>query len=227
MVNPVLDLTLTKPRSRQACVTRRNKLWLSLASIAVIGLLISAFIFWPRSPLDLGVGNRLLTSGVLARWRQGDLIVLIRHEERCDRSSNPCQGPADGLTIVGAQAATALGRAFQTLGMENSDVLSSPSTRTVQTARFMFGKTRLSPGPLSVCGQAVGEEILTHKNPGRNLLLITHSACISDLERTLGFAHADATEYGGALFVQVTAQGKLKALGVIKTQDWPAALKRL
>ena len=43
---------------------------------------------WPSSPLDLGVGNRLLTSGVLASWR-GELVVLVRHEERCDRSANP------------------------------------------------------------------------------------------------------------------------------------------
>lgn len=224
MVKSVVDLTLTKPRSRRAPVKRLKRLCLGLA---FIGLLVAGVMFWPSSPLDLGVGNRLLTSGVLASWHNGDLIVLVRHEERCDRSTNPCLGPDDGLTLLGSQSASALGKAFQTLGMDNSDVLSSPTTRTAQTSLFMFGKTQLSPGPLAICGDAMGEEILGHKIPGRNLLLITHSACISDFERALGFEHADAAEYGSSLFVEVNADGTLKALGIMNSQDWAAALKQL
>ncbi|KAA0945517.1 histidine phosphatase family protein [Pseudomonas sp. ANT_H14] len=224
MVKSVVDLTLTKPRSRRAPVKRLKNLCLGLA---FIGLLVAGVMFWPSSPLDLGVGNRLLTSGVLASWHNGDLIVLVRHEERCDRSTNPCLGPEDGLTLPGSQSASALGKAFQTLGMDSSDVLSSPATRTAQTLLFMFGKTQLSPGPLAICGDAMGEEILGHKIPGRNLLLITHSACISDFERALGFEHADAAEYGSSLFVEVSADGTLKALGIMNSQDWAAALKQL
>ncbi|MGC6374012.1 histidine phosphatase family protein [Pseudomonas sp. K2I15] len=227
MVNSVVDLTLSKSRSRWAFLKQLNKLWLGVAGIVMVSLAVTAFIWWPRSPLDLGVGHRLLTSGALEAWRNGDLVVLVRHEERCDRSNNPCLGPADGLTTLGSVAATATGKAFQTLGMENTDVLSSPTTRTAQTTLFMFGKSELSPGPLAICGPAIAEELRPHKHTDRNLLVVTHSACISDFEEALGFEHAAHAEYGSALFVKLLPNGKFKALGIMNTKDWAAALKQL
>jgi len=227
MVNSVADLTLTKTRSRWAALKRLKKLWLSLAAMVVAALLVTAMVLRPVSPTDLGVGNRLLTSKVLSSWRDGNLIVLVRHEERCDRSPHPCLGPADGLTVIGSESATAVGKAFKNLGMEGSDVLSSPTTRTAQTSLFMFGKTDLSPGPLAICGDAMGEEILGHKIPGRNLLLITHSACISDFEQAHGFRHAAGAEYGSSLFVRVNPDHTFKILGIMNAQDWAAALKQL
>ncbi len=195
--------------------------------MAALCLAVTGVVLWPTTPPDLAVGKRLQTSGVLAAWHKGDLIVLVRHEERCDRSSNQCQGPEDGLTLPGSQSSAALGQAFKALGMDNSDVLVSPTTRTAQTSRFMFGTTRLSTGTLAICGHTMSEEILTRKTAGRNLLLITHSACISDFERSLGYPHADATEYGSSLFVEVTASGTLKALGIMHARDWTSALKQL
>ncbi|MGY2378243.1 lipopolysaccharide core heptose(II)-phosphate phosphatase PmrG [Pseudomonas sp. SDO524_S393] len=223
MVNEVVDLTLTKPRSRRAVFKRLQPRWLGMV---VVALLLGASLLWPLSPRDLGVGDRLLTSQVLPAWRDGDLIVLVRHEERCDRSKNPCLGPNEGLTINGSQHAEQLGKAFYTLGMEGSDVLASPLIRTAQTLRFMFGKNELTSGQQAICGTAMGEELLAHKTPGHNLVFVTHSGCIADFEKALGFPHASFPEYGSALFVQVLANGKFKPLGIMNNPDWPAALKQ-
>lgn len=227
MVNDVVDLTLTKPRSRLAFFKRLKPLWLGLA---VVALLLAGALFWPTSPRNLGIGNRLMTSQVLPLWRDGDLIVLVRHEERCDRSTNPCLGPMEGVTINGSQRAENLGKAFKSLGMDGTDVLSSPAIRTAQTSRFMFGqteKTVMTASESAICGKAIGEELLSHKQPGHNLVFVTHSGCIADFETALGFPHAKFSEYGSALFVQVLANGKFKALGIMKNQDWPAALKQI
>lgn len=224
MVNEVVDLTLTKPRSRRALIKRLRPLWLGLF---VVGLLVAGSLLWHASPRDLGVSDRLLTSHVLPLWRDGDLIVLVRHEERCDRSTNPCLGPVEGLTINGSQQAETLGNAFKTLGMEGSDVLASPAIRTAQTLRFMFGKNEVTSGQQAVCGAAMGEELLSHKTAGRNLVFVTHSGCIADFEATLGFPHATFPQYGSALFVQVLPHGKFKTLGIVNNADWPAALKQL
>jgi hypothetical protein len=89
----------------------------------------------------------------------------------------------------------------------------------------MFGKTDMTSSEQAVCGKAMGEELLGHKQAGRNLVFVTHSGCIADFETALGFPHAKFSEYGSALFVQVLANGKFKALGIMKNQDWPAALK--
>ena len=224
MVNKVVDLTLTKARSPRAFFKRLTRLWLGLA---VIGMLLAGSMLWPMSPKDLGVGDRLLNSQVLPLWRDGEIIVLVRHEERCDRSTNPCLGPIEGLTINGSQQAERLGKSFKLLGMEGSDVLASPAIRTAQTLRFMFGKNELTASPDAVCGAAMGEELLSQKHPGRNLVFVTHSGCIADLEKSLGFPHAAFPDYGSALFLQVLPNGKLKTLGILKSPDWPVSLKQL
>lgn len=224
MVNDVVDLTLTKPRSRRGYIKWLRKWW---AGLAVIALLLAGFLLWPSSPRDLGVGNRLLSSQVLPSWRDGDLIVLVRHEERCDRSTNPCFGGPEGLTIVGTQRAQELGKAFLKLGMEGSDVLASPALRTAQTSHFMFGNAELTSGQQAICGAAIGEELLSHKQPGRNLVFVTHSGCIADFEKTLGYPRAAFPEYGSALFVRVKANGKFETLGIMNNSAWPAVLKQL
>ena len=132
MVNDVVDLTLTKPRTRRRFI-KRWQTW--RMSLAVVSLMLAGWLLWPATPRDLGVGKRLMTAHLLPAWREGELIVLVRHEERCDRSKNPCLGPLDGLTAVGNQHAEALGKAFRVLGMTHTDVLASPATRTVQTAQ--------------------------------------------------------------------------------------------
>ncbi len=224
MVNDVVDVSLIKPRSRRAYLKRLRT---CCAGLVVIALLVACFVLWPSSPHDLGIGNRLLTSQVLPSWRDGDLIVLVRHEERCDRSSNPCLGPPDGLTVVGSQQAEVLGKAFTTLGMEHSDILASPITRTAQTAHFMFGKAELTSSQQAICGAAIGEELLSHKQPGRNLVFVTHSGCIADFEKSLGFPHATFPEYGSALFVRLLANGKFETLGIMNSQAWAAVMKTL
>lgn len=223
-VNKVIDVALTKSHAPQGFFKRLIRLWLGIGAIS---LLLTGALLWPLSPQDLGIGNRLRTSDVLPLWRDGKVIVLVRHEERCDRSTNPCLGPVEGLTINGSQQAEKLGESFKSLGMEGSDVLASPAIRTAQTLRFMFGKNELTSGQQAVCGAAMGEELLSHKTPGRNLVFVTHSGCIADFEKTLGFPHAAFPEYGSALFVQVLPHGKFKTLGLLNNQDWPLALKQL
>ncbi len=204
-----------------------KQLWLRFVALIALCLVVMGAMLWPTTPPNLGIDNRLVTSGALAAWRSGDLIVLVRHEERCDRSGNPCLGPADGLSRPGGVSAVAMGSAFNALGMSHSDVMSSPTTRTVQTSRLMFGDAQILPDRLTLCGTALAHDLPVRKRPGRNLLLVTHSECIGDLERVLGYPHADGAEYGSSLFVQINAHGKLKVLGVLNSQDWPTVLGHL
>lgn len=227
MVNSVINPALTQPCSPGAVPGRLKKILLSVAGILVISALIAGAVMLPLSPPDLAVGKRLISSGMLADWRAGNLIVVVRHAERCDRSTNPCLGPPDGLTIVGTEAATALGNAFKTLGMEQTDILSSPATRTAQTALFMFGKANLATESLGACTKTLSEQVVEQKVAGRNLILVTHSGCIADFESELGFPHAAGAEYASSFIVSVTPNGSLKVVGIMNAQDWPKALKQL
>lgn len=168
----------------------------------------------------------MAAAGVFERWQAGNVVVLVRHAERCDRSSNPCLGPADGITRMGSTAAANVGKAFQAMGMENTDIMNSPLTRTTQTARYMFDKQSVSQEWLATCGDTMRDDVLAHKVAHRNLVLVTHSGCISDFESQMGFKHARSSEYGSALFVSVGAGGQPQVLGILNAQDWQSVLDK-
>jgi phosphohistidine phosphatase SixA len=205
--------------------------WLSrlfgLTGLIVVLVIIAGgtgFALWSRSPPNLVTAGTETKADLLQRWQAGEVIALVRHAERCDRSSNPCLGPADGITQAGSVAAVAVGQGFQRLGLSQTDVLSSPVTRTVQTSHYMLGKDAMTQEWLSICGKTLRNDVVAHKVAHRNLVLVTHSGCIHEFEAQTGFRHAPKSEYGSSLFVRVSADGQLKVLGIVKADDWHSLL---
>lgn len=203
---------------------RRAKSALLAIGMILTALTATGFALWPKSPIDLAVRDHMRSTGVYAQWKAGDVIVLVRHAERCDRSNNPCLGPEDGITRLGNRSAADVGRAFQQVGMSNTDVLSSPVTRTAQTAEAMFGKSAITADWLVSCGPTLGQDALAHKAAHRNLVLVTHSGCIDDLEKQLGYRHVAKSEYTSSVFVSVGTDGNLTMLGILNAEDWQSAL---
>ncbi|WP_246226478.1 histidine phosphatase family protein [Pseudomonas atagonensis] len=185
-----------------------------------VAILVSGFVFWPRSPTDLDHANSRITAQWMQAWQAGEVVALVRHTERCDRSANSCLGPADGITQVGSVAAQALGQGFRQLGMQQAQVLSSPLTRTAQTAHYMFGQDASAQDWLATCGPVLRDEVIAHKADKQNLVLVTHSSCISDFEKQTGFPHAIAAEYGSVLLVRIDSHKQLNVLGIINVPFW-------
>ncbi|BBP70896.1 histidine phosphatase family protein [Pseudomonas sp. Seg1] len=200
--------------------TLRLRLLLALVCVVFVAILVSGFVFWPRSPNDLDHASRRVTAEWMQAWQAGEVVALVRHTERCDRSGNTCLGPADGITQVGSVAATAVGQGFQQLGMQQAQVLSSPLTRTAQTAQYMFGQDASTQDWLATCGPVLRDEVIAHKTAGQNLVLVTHSGCISDFEKQTGFPHAIAAEYGSVLLVRIDSHKQLNVLGIINVPFW-------
>lgn len=220
MINTVKPGTPTQRPS----LSRSRKI-IAWASAITLAALVSGFVLWPGTPLDLGVANQMESAGVYRHWKNGEVIALVRHAERCDRSANPCLGPADGITQLGSNTSTGLGRAFRSLGLETTDIVSSPATRTRQTADLMFNQAVPTQDWLLNCGADFGDVIKAHKNARRNLVLVTHSDCISDLESQLGFEHALHSKYNSSLFVTQNSDGTLHILGTISAEDWQQAIE--
>lgn len=80
-----------------------------------------------------------------------------------------------------------MGAALAVLGMVNTDVLTSPLTRTTQTAQAMFNVIGREQAWVHECGNHLADAIAARKIAGRNLVLVTHSGCISQLEAQTGF----------------------------------------
>ena len=209
MVNDVVDLTLTKPRSRRGYLKRLRKWW---AGLAVIGLLLAGFLFWPFAPRDLSVGNRLLTSQVLPAWRDGDLIVLVRHEERCDRSANTCFGAPEGLTTVGTQRAEEVGKAFKLLGLENTDIVTrNPAGSFVVPGTYRISGTIVTPRHVVVEGQLDGTALVApsvHVASNGRLNIPTQAATVTVagvVEKSVSARELLEVRSGGALRGDVEA----------------------
>lgn len=215
-----------------ASVSSRRPAWVRTAFAAaavasIAAMIISAFDLWPRSPADLGSGNNATSVGLLQHWQAGDLVVLVRHAERCDRSRNPCLGPADGITRLGSETAVTVGQALKSLGMEHTDVLTSPSTRTAQTSQFMVDHSVPAPAWLGECDTSLLQDATARKVPQRNLVAVTHSGCIAHVEKQLGYPHAAGAQYSSALFLALDEHGKARIVGVMNVNGWAHALKEL
>ncbi|QTD36086.1 histidine phosphatase family protein [Pseudomonas fluorescens] len=211
-----MQLTAAGKQRRRS---RPGKLLTMLGSALVV-VLVSGFVWWPRTPVDLGHAGKTARAEWAQAWQAGEVVALVRHTERCDRSDNACLGPADGITRVGTAAAAKVGQGFVTLGMQHAQVLSSPLTRTTQTAHFMFGQDADTQDWLATCGPTLRDEVVAHKIAQRNLVLVTHSGCISDFEKQTGFPHAASAEYGSTLFVRINEKKQLKVLGVMNSDAW-------
>nr|WP_080932582.1 histidine phosphatase family protein [Pseudomonas fluorescens] len=185
---------------------------------------ITGFLLWSRSPANLSTAGTATKADLLQSWQAGEVVALVRHAERCDRSTNPCLGPADGITKAGSVEAAAVGQGFLRLGLSQTDVLSSPVTRTVQTAHYMLGKDAMTQEWLSICGKTLRNDVVAHKVAHRNLVLVTHSGCIHGFEAQTGFKHAKKSEYGSSLFVRISADGELQVLGIVSANGWHSLL---
>lgn len=199
---------------------RLFKLLIAIFGALLVTAVVTGFVLWPRSPVSLINAQPSVRAQMLKGWEAGEMVVLVRHAERCDQSSNPCLGPEDGITKVGSDAAQVVGQGLTRLGMAQADVLSSPLTRTTQTAHYMFGKDAQTQQWLVDCDSTWRNDIVAHKRAHRNLVLVTHSSCIGDLEAMSGFKHAAKSEYGSSLFVHVDNNGQLQVLGIVNAEDW-------
>ena len=196
-----------------------------LALMLLAGL--GAYAFRPAPLADLAQGQRLARADFFPLWAQGSLVVLVRHVERCDHSTNPCLAQPDGITIKGRIMAERLGLAFQSLGMEGANLYNSPLRRTEQTAAFAFHLTTTDQDWLANCRKAMLDNVIKHKQDGHNLVLVTHSECIVDLEKSLHLPFPSAPDYGAAMVVSVDPHTHVaKALGYVDAQDWGKVLAK-
>ncbi|EJM68943.1 fructose-2,6-bisphosphatase [Pseudomonas sp. GM55] len=211
-------------------VSRKPSSRLSRSVVAIgaltVAVLATGFLLWPKSPTNLAQEGAQARAQLLQQWEAGEIAVLVRHAERCDRSSNPCLGPADGITRVGSEAAAGVGQGLARLGLKHTDILTSPVTRTVQTAHYMFNSDPRTQEWLATCGTTLRNDVVAHKVAHRNLVLVTHSGCIADFEKQTGFKHsAKDAEYASSLFVRIDGNGQLQVLGIVNAEDWNTLLQ--
>lgn len=218
-----LDVSATKTRFRQ-----RRPWRVLIAAVLGLVLMFSAAGIWLATRthiVDLGNEQQLNSSGLLLQWKDGAVIVMVRHAERCDSSPGPCLDDRTGITVAGSQAAERVGKGLQRLGLNDADLFTSPRLRTRQTAHFIFGQSVASEDWLKQCDVRFPAQALAHKRPGHNLVLVTHNGCVDYFQRDQQVAGGErASDYASALFVSVSADGKARILGRLNEPQWQRVL---
>lgn len=200
----------------------RRSAVLALALVVVTPAALAAFIWMPPSMPDLSKSDISEKQFLYESWTSGDAIVVVRHLERCDRAEVPCLVAEDGLTARSVVVAAELAEDFSRLGLDQADIYNSPLTRTGQTADLLFSTRSVDKGWLYDCRKqdTLLRDALNHKQPGRNLVLVTHSSCISHFEDNFGFS-SDTPEYGTAIFISVEPRHEdVRLLGFVDVDDW-------
>lgn len=192
------------------------------ALLLVILIGWALFVLLRPSMPDLSYGERADIESLLSEWRDGDLIVVMRHLERCDRSDSPClRDDPGGITARSAEVAQALREDYYLLGLDKADIYFSPMTRTAQTSELLFDQARVQDW-LYQCRRAgdLFDSAIRNKVPGRNLVLVTHSSCIDKFENAFGF-DSEVPQYGSSIFVHADDEPiKPRLIGFVDPDDW-------
>ncbi|MGF6286981.1 histidine phosphatase family protein [Pseudomonas silensiensis] len=189
-----------------------------LASALVV-IPLTVWLLQPAAVPDLAHGNVTGARGLTADWAKGNVIALVRHVERCDHSSAPCLSGNDGITDRSRSVAVGVGAQFEQLGLNKADIYNSPMIRTAQTAGYMFNKVGMGEEWLINCKGTMLRDALAHKVAGRNLILVTHSECMSQLEKDLKLP-TSTLGYGASLFISAETPQAPRMLGFIEASDW-------
>ncbi|SMF19360.1 MULTISPECIES: histidine phosphatase family protein [unclassified Pseudomonas] len=220
MLHGVIDTPPALKLARHYRLPRAKALLVAMCvSVALVAL--AAWAAARPALADLGNPHTLHSSGLHSAWSKGSVIVVIRHAERCDRSRGACLDDPTGITLAGSRVAADVGQGLQRLGLRSADVWASPEVRTRQTAQFMFGKAITTQDWLNQCDHTFASNAFAHKQPGRNLVLVSHSGCLEQVERQLNVdTDADSNRYASALFITQGDDGKARVLGQMDASQW-------
>lgn len=203
-------------------VLSNKRKWFVIA-VAFSVIALSVIVFESPAIADLSEESRHQVPTLKAQWQKGEVIVLVRHLERCDKVDAPCLVGTDGITARSVDEGQALSEDFYRLGLLNSVVYNSPLDRTAQTESIVFGDRGFDRDWLFKCKKSIFRDAMANKEPGKNLILVTHSSCIDSFEKSLGYA-SETPEYGTALFFSPGQNNKLEVHGFLDMEDWDRTL---
>lgn len=218
----LIRLIIQIPRRMLSATWHRRAL--AMLGAVSVTFVLGFLLLQPPAVADLSEENRYQLPNLIAQWERGEIVVLLRHLERCDKEDFPCWVGTDGITGRSVAVGRELGDDFFQLGLDKSDVYNSPLSRTAQTESIVFKDVGKDQDWLYKCRETMLSDALKSKTPGRNLVLVTHSSCIAKFEQALGY-DSDTPAYGTAMFFSASEKpGSLSVLGFLDAEDWNPTL---
>jgi phosphohistidine phosphatase SixA len=170
----------------------------------------------PPKPVVEMENRKLSSTELSARLLKGGLVILMRHE----RTEVPSNGddyskPASdctaqrNLSVAGVAGSAETGVAIRALGWPIGKVLVSPMCRSMETARFMFGRYEVEP------------RLMHHDNrPERNVTVSGRE--LNDLLATIPRGGSDNTvmvSHIGNIYFAIALTLSEGEFGVLERQE--------
>lgn len=198
-------------------------------TLLVIILSCIYMYYWIYVPYKFNISkNNVDFNKLVTEWNNGNVISLIRHNERCDRSTNQCLEGTKGITLNGKDKAITLGYNFRlALPINNSLIFSTQTLRTRQTAMYAFRDYAKAIRILDEkCTDSISECILNlkNKNKNKNLILVVnheYDDALIKVSTNHPFLNKIHIDYGAAFFFQInnTTQ-EMSIMGMINQNEW-------
>ena len=182
----------------------------------------------------LASAQGLTGSAMVNALKKGGYVIVLRHASSPREAPDEKTANADNVTrerqldTAGRADATALGKALRELAIPIGTVLSSPTYRALETARFAqlpnpqvaaeLGDRGQSMQGVSDADGAWLRSKVVPSSTATNTMLITHLPNITQAFPQYASGIAD----GDALVFSADGKGGATLVGVIKIAEWPA-----
>jgi phosphohistidine phosphatase SixA len=200
---------------------------LSRHSIALLSATVGMILLAGTAPAQTLSGEALVNA-----LRRGGYVIVMRHTSSPRDVPDKQTANADNvkperqLDEVGRTTATAMGRALRDLKIPVGEVLTSPTYRALETARYAQWSNPRTYPELGDNGQSMqgGTEAqaawlrkrVTQFPSGSNTILVTHLPNIAG-----AFPQASGVDDGEALVFGPDGKGGATLVARVKVEQWP------
>ena len=198
-----------------------------MRALTQIGFTALAAALWFAAPSHAGEFHQHSTDEATALYndlKNGGLIIYMRHErtnmlvlDQPDFDLADCSTQRN-LSVAGIANAQAIRENITVLDVPIGVVLASPTCRTLETARYAFGKYSAEPKligggrPMDEVAADLRQLMVSIPRGNENAVLVAH---ISNFEELMGVK----LQEGDAAILTV-GEGEPELLGVLSSNAW-------
>lgn len=155
-------------------VTRKPFKFICTLAILILAVIILVWMVRTPTIIDMHYVSTLS--------KKYPIIFLIRHGERCDRSSNVCLSYPTGITEKGAYKVQEYGNVFNKI-FSPYVIYATDTVRTIQTAKYFSGGEELIIPDIYTCSDNATSKLKEYSSKNKVTVIFTHNHCLSRIAK--------------------------------------------
>ncbi|HCS7282863.1 TPA: lipopolysaccharide core heptose(II)-phosphate phosphatase [Escherichia coli] len=153
-----------------------------ICTLAILILAVIILVWMVRTPTIIDMHY------VSTLSKKYPIIFLIRHGERCDRSSNVCLSYPTGITEKGTYKVQEYGNVFNKI-FSPYVIYATDTVRTIQTAKYFSGGEKLIIPDIYTCSDNATSKLKGYSSKNKVTVIFTHNHCLSRIAKKMNGWH--------------------------------------